>query len=74
MAEKLELVREEKLYRLLRGKSKDSRLEASGVALLDDKTALVVFDNINLAPTRRRGLELESAWRATRVSRSRTFQ
>jgi len=47
MAEKLELVREEKLYRLLRGKNKDSRLEASGVALLDDRTALVVFDNFN---------------------------
>jgi len=26
----------------------------------------LVFDNINLAPTRRRGVELESAWRATR--------
>jgi hypothetical protein len=42
---KLELVREEKLYRLLPGLKKDARLEASGVALLDETTALVVFDN-----------------------------
>ncbi|HZN36437.1 MAG TPA: esterase-like activity of phytase family protein [Pirellulaceae bacterium] len=44
---KLELVREEKLFRLLPGRSEKSRLEASGVALLDDATALVVFDNLN---------------------------
>lgn len=48
MSRKLELVREEKLHRLLPGKTKNSRLEASGVALVDDKTALVVFDNMNL--------------------------
>lgn len=48
MAEKLQLVREEKLHRLLPGKKKSDRLEASGVALLDDETALVVFDNLNL--------------------------
>jgi hypothetical protein len=47
MSEKLELVREEKLYRLLPGMEKDSRLEASGVALVNDTTALVVFDNLN---------------------------
>jgi len=47
MCQKLELVREEKLHRLLRGKHRNSRLEASGVALLDDTTALVVFDNLN---------------------------
>ena len=47
MSEKLELVREEKLYRLLPGKKTKSPLEASGVALLDDNTALVVFDNLN---------------------------
>jgi hypothetical protein len=47
MTRKLELVREAKLYRLLPGKEKSSRLEASGVALLDDTTALVVFDNLN---------------------------
>jgi hypothetical protein len=47
MAEKLELVREEKLYRLLPGTTKDSRLEASGVALVTDTTALVAFDNMN---------------------------
>jgi hypothetical protein len=41
------LVREEKLYRLLPGK-KERRLEASGVALVDGKTALVVFDNVDL--------------------------
>src|SRR5689334_13018940 len=44
---RLELIREEKLYRLIPGRTKDSRLEASGVALIDDKTALVVFDNLN---------------------------
>jgi uncharacterized protein YjiK len=47
MAEKLELLREEKLHRLLPDAKKDSRLEASGVALIDDRTALVVFDNLN---------------------------
>ena len=46
MPRKLELVREEKLYRLLPGK-KERRLEASGVALVDGKTALVVFDNMD---------------------------
>jgi hypothetical protein len=45
---KLELVREQKLYRLLKGGKPDSRLEASGVALANDTTALVVFDNLNL--------------------------
>ena len=44
----LELVREEKLYRLLPGGKPSSRLEASGVALENDTTALVVFDNLNL--------------------------
>ena len=47
MAKKLELIREEKLYRLLPGRKKSSRLEASGVALSDPSTALVVFDNLN---------------------------
>jgi len=47
MTRKLELVREEKLFRLLPGRKKSSRLEASGVALLDDTTALVIFDNLN---------------------------
>ncbi len=45
--QKLELIREEKLFRLIPGRSRHSRLEASGVALIDDATALVVFDNIN---------------------------
>jgi hypothetical protein len=48
MARKLELIREEKLYRLVPGRKRSSRLEASGVALVDDRTALVVFDNMNL--------------------------
>jgi hypothetical protein len=48
MAKKLELVREEKLHRLLPGRTEKSRLEASGVALVNDATALVVFDNLNL--------------------------
>ena len=47
MSWKLELVREEKLFRLLPGRKEESRLEASGVALIDDTTALVVFDNLN---------------------------
>ena len=47
MSRKLELVREEKLFRLLPGRRESGRLEASGVALVDDKTALVVFDNLN---------------------------
>jgi hypothetical protein len=47
MSGKLELVREEKLFRLLPARRKSSRLEASGVALVDDKTALGVFDNLN---------------------------
>jgi hypothetical protein len=44
----LELVREEKLYRLLPEGKPESRLEASGVALENDTTAMVVFDNLNL--------------------------
>ena len=44
---KLELIREEKLFRLIPGRTKKSRLEASGVARLDDSTALVVFDSLN---------------------------
>jgi hypothetical protein len=47
VSRKLELIREEKLFRLLPGRTKRSRLEASGVALIDDHTALVVFDNLN---------------------------
>jgi hypothetical protein len=47
MSQKLELVHEDKLHRLIPGKKSKSRLEASGVALLDDQTALVVFDNLN---------------------------
>jgi hypothetical protein len=47
VSRKLELIREEKLFRLLPGRTKHSRLEASGVALVDDNTALVVFDNVN---------------------------
>jgi hypothetical protein len=47
MSRKLGLVRESKLYRLLPAKSDKSRLEASGVALASDASALVVFDNIN---------------------------
>ncbi len=47
MGAKLELVREEKLYRLLPGKKKSCRLEASGIALVDDTHVMVVFDNMN---------------------------
>ncbi len=48
MVKKLELIREEKLYRLTPGKKKSDRLEASGVALIDAKKALVIFDNLNV--------------------------
>jgi len=48
MVKKLELIREEKLYRLTPGKKKSDRLEASGVALLDEETVLVIFDSLNL--------------------------
>ena len=44
---KLELIREEKLFRLIPGRTKNSRLEASGVALVNRSTALVVFDSLN---------------------------
>ena len=44
---KLELIREEKLFRLIPGRTKNSRLEASGIALVDRSTALVAFDNLN---------------------------
>src|SRR5262245_37993484 len=47
MSRRLELIREAKLYRLLPGQKESSRLEASGVALVHDTTALVVFDNLN---------------------------
>lgn len=49
MSQKLELVREEKLRRLLPRRKYSDRLEASGIALVDSKTALVVFDNLNVA-------------------------
>lgn len=45
--QKLELIREEKLFRLIHGRGKHSRLEASGVALINPSTAFVVFDNLN---------------------------
>jgi len=44
---KLELIREAKLFRLIPGRTKKSRLEASGVAVIDGSTALVVFDSLN---------------------------
>lgn len=44
---KLELIREQKLFRLILGRAKESRFEASGVALIDESTALVVFDSLN---------------------------
>ena len=44
---KLELIREEKLFRIIPGRSRNSRLEASGVALATESTAFVVFDNLN---------------------------
>lgn len=44
---RLELIREEKLFRLIPGRTKDSRLEASGIALIDNSTAFVAFDNLN---------------------------
>jgi uncharacterized protein YjiK len=48
MSRKLELIHEQKLYRLLSSRKENSRLEASGVALLDNATALIIFDNLNL--------------------------
>lgn len=45
---KLELIRERKLDELVPGKKKGDRLEASGVALIDDSTAAVIFDNLNV--------------------------
>jgi hypothetical protein len=47
LVKKLELLREAKLYRLIPGRTKQSRLEASGVALLNNSIALVAFDNLN---------------------------
>jgi hypothetical protein len=47
MIQKLELVREKKLFRLLPGTTESSRLEASGVALADDSSVFVCFDNLN---------------------------
>jgi hypothetical protein len=44
---KLELVREEKLFKLIPGRTKTRRLEASGVAVTSNSMALVVFDNLN---------------------------
>lgn len=47
MKAKLQLIREEKLYKLLPGRKKKSPLEASGVAVVDDY-AYVIFDSLNL--------------------------
>jgi hypothetical protein len=44
---RLELIREEKLFRLIPGRTRTSRLEASGVAVIDDSTVIVAFDNLN---------------------------
>jgi hypothetical protein len=51
IVKKLELVREEKLFRLIQGRSRNSRLEASGVALATESRAFVVFDNLNQIAT-----------------------
>ncbi|MGH9868563.1 MAG: esterase-like activity of phytase family protein [Candidatus Polarisedimenticolia bacterium] len=59
MSPKLELVREAKLERLLPGRRSRAPLEASGVALLDDQTALVVFDNLNRVAR----IDLSLEWR-----------
>jgi hypothetical protein len=45
--QKLELIREKKLFRLLPGTTEASRLEASGVAMADDSSVFVCFDNLN---------------------------
>jgi hypothetical protein len=47
MSQKLELIREKKLFRLIPGATQASRLEASGVALVDDRSVFVCFDNFN---------------------------
>jgi uncharacterized protein YjiK len=47
MTQKLELIRETKLFRLIPGTTESSRLEASGVALADDSSVFVCFDNLN---------------------------
>lgn len=44
---KLELVREEKLYKLLPGRKKKSPLEASGVHVVNGE-AYIIFDSLNL--------------------------
>jgi hypothetical protein len=44
MSRKLELVREEKLFRLLPGRKESSRLEASEIALVDDTTGVARHD------------------------------
>ncbi|SBO43948.1 hypothetical protein [Cyanobium sp. NIES-981] len=44
---KLELIREEKLHKLLPGKNPRSRLEASGVYAINESTCYVIFDNLN---------------------------
>lgn len=46
MGTRLELVTEKKLHKLLRGKDKHSRLEASGVLAVNPSICYVVFDNI----------------------------
>lgn len=48
MSIKLKLVRESKLHRLLPEMKKSSRLEASGVVVVDQSTCLVIFDNLHL--------------------------
>ena len=44
MVQKLELIREEKLYRLLPGKKKSDRLEASGVEAVDQAPRAGILD------------------------------
>ena len=47
MKAKLELVREQKLYKLLPGRKKKSPLEASGVTVVNGN-AYIIFDSLNL--------------------------
>lgn len=44
---KFELIREEKLHKLLPGKNPRGRLEASGVYAINESTCYVIFDNLN---------------------------
>jgi len=61
MNDKLKLVGESKVHRLLNGRTRKDDLEASGVFVLDESTCYVIFDNLNQVAKIDTSLKAETA-------------